>query len=1040
MTTFTWTTSTTGDWAIATNWSPAAVPDANTAVAILPGVTSAGAYTVTIAAGESEIINAITLGDLTGGHFGPTLDVAGTLTFAGAGPSMAFLSGTMQIDIGGVLAGVGSLGTTQGPGVSVINNGTLHGNAGANQALSILTGFTNNGTVLADNGNVGIEGPAGLTNLSGTTLTGGTWIAQGPTAGTFNQIELGFNFDAVIAVDAAKIVLDGAASDFQGYSSGAFQPIEQQLQTIASNGTLQLLSNRGYTTTNALQDNGVLLQQGGTLTTSGLTLGGSGTLNGFGVVSGAIANQGGITASGGALDLTNPVTGTGGFTVASGATLILDGATPATLNNSGTVYDTSGLLNIQSLSGTGSLVVQNGGTLEFAGATGQDVGFSGSNATLRFDNFAGYSGTLVGFAQGDTLVLAGTSATTAFVSGSSLVVMNNSSTVDTIQVAGSYAPGASFSVVNSGGNAVVSNTSGAPLQQDFQFNVLLSDTAGLTTTQENRISNDLSAAALDWAQYITGHNTLRIQLDIVSGGGGAELATGGATTNISNGQTLDGRNLLLPSSLIALNTGNYVPGLTSDVTVTLFAGNLGSLYVNPSPTPKPSGTVPSGEFDLVTVFRHELAHGFGFGGLTTNTGTLGSQETEFDHFIQKNGDGSAQFIGPQTTAEAQALFGSPIVQLTTLTNGEGYAHFANTNSDPNANDLMSGLGLPPATQRDISAMDLRVLQDVGESVTALCFLAGTRIATPTGEVPVERLAAGDEVISTRGMVCRIVWIGKGTALVTPGRRNAATPVVVRKGALADNVPHHDLRVTKGHSLYLDSVLIPVESLINHRSILWDDHARAVSIYHIELETHDVLLANGAPAESYRDDGNRWLFQNANTGWGGKPQEPCAPVLADGAHVDQVWRRLLERAGPRPGLPLTADPDLHLVVDGKRLDAIERSANRYAFRLRARPHTVRIRSRAAIPQELGLRRDPRELGVAVRRLVLMHNRWLRALEAGDGRLVDGFHDFEAGDGMRWTNGDAGVSGDLFAGMTSACTLSLYLGGSTQYADEGDRQVA
>jgi Hint domain len=30
----------------------------------------------------------------------------------------------------------------------------------------------------------------------------------------------------------------------------------------------------------------------------------------------------------------------------------------------------------------------------------------------------------------------------------------------------------------------------------------------------------------------------------------------------------------------------------------------------------------------------------------------------------------------------------------------------------------------------------------------------------------------------------------------------------------------------------------------------------VSIYHLELDTHDVLLANGAPAESYRDDGNR----------------------------------------------------------------------------------------------------------------------------------------------------------------------------------------
>ena len=73
-------------------------------------------------------------------------------------------------------------------------------------------------------------------------------------------------------------------------------------------------------------------------------------------------------------------------------------------------------------------------------------------------------------------------------------------------------------------------------------------------------------------------------------------------------------------------------------------------------------------------------------------------------------------------------------------------------------------------------------------------------------------------------------------------------------------------MTKGHSFHLDGVLIPVEFLVNHRSILWDDRAQEVSIYHIELETHDVLLANGAAAESYRDDGNRWLFQNANTGW------------------------------------------------------------------------------------------------------------------------------------------------------------------------------
>jgi hypothetical protein len=125
-------------------------------------------------------------------------------------------------------------------------------------------------------------------------------------------------------------------------------------------------------------------------------------------------------------------------------------------------------------------------------------------------------------------------------------------------------------------------------------------------------------------------------------------------------------------------------------------------------------------------------------------------------------------------------------------------------------------------------------------------------------------------------------------------------------ALADNVPYYDLRVTKGHSFLLDGVLIPVEFLVNHRSILWDDHAREVTIYHLELATHDVLLANGAPAESYRDDGNRWLFHNANTGWDLAPQEPCAPVLTGGPVVDAVWRRLLGRSGKRPGCPTTEE--------------------------------------------------------------------------------------------------------------------------------------
>ena len=176
-----------------------------------------------------------------------------------------------------------------------------------------------------------------------------------------------------------------------------------------------------------------------------------------------------------------------------------------------------------------------------------------------------------------------------------------------------------------------------------------------------------------------------------------------------------------------------------------------------------------------------------------------------------------------------------------------------------------------------------------------CFLPGTLISTPSGQTKVERLSVGDLVRTASGQVRPIVWIGTGRALATRGRRNAATPVIVRKGALGANVPHADLRVTKGHSFYLDGVLIPVEFLVNHRSILWDDRAQEVSIYHIELETHDVLLANGAPAESYRDDGNRWLFQNANSRMGPAAE---ATVRAGADRWAGGGRGVAAAAGPR----------------------------------------------------------------------------------------------------------------------------------------------
>ena len=341
----------------------------------------------------------------------------------------------------------------------------------------------------------------------------------------------------------------------------------------------------------------------------------------------------------------------------------------------------------------------------------------------------------------------------------------------------------------------------------------------------------------------------------------------------------------------------------------------------------------------------------------------------------------------------------------------------------------------PGTAGPVSTTDLEAMNVLGYDLA--CYLPDTQIATPSGEVSVQNLAVGDRVMTHRGSVASVVWIGRGKALATRGRRCPTTPIIIRKGAISDNVPNRDLRITKGHALYFDNVLIPVEFLVNHRSIAWDDRAQEVTVYHVELATHDVLMANGAPAESYRDDGNRWLFHNHNTGWHLPPKLPCAPVLTGGPIVDAVWKRLLDRSGARPFLPLTDDPDLHLLVDGRRLDGRAFPNGVHAFRVPGRPHDdVRIVSRGGAQDELGLARDPRMLGVALQRIILWWGRHPTVIEADNPLLSQGFHAYEPANRFRWTNGNAVLPVALFERPGCITGFDLKVASTTWYPLLGD----
>ena len=311
-----------------------------------------------------------------------------------------------------------------------------------------------------------------------------------------------------------------------------------------------------------------------------------------------------------------------------------------------------------------------------------------------------------------------------------------------------------------------------------------------------------------------------------------------------------------------------------------------------------------------------------------------------------------------------------------------------------------------------------------------CFCRGTHIATPDGEVPVERLRAGDVVTTLSGVPRRLRWVGFGRTLVTPRYRDHASVVVVRRDALADGVPHRDLYVTHGHSFYFDGVLIPAAHLVNHRSIAWVDDARVVEYYHLELDSHDVILAEGAAAESYRDDDNSQYFHNVADRPAARPLPSCAPVLHDHPTVKRIWRALHERAG-RLDVALTEDPDLHLLADGERLDAERVGRRVWRFRLPRPVSDLRIVSRSAIPAMVGTEPDQRRLGVALRRIVLARRGARQAIGWDDARLTAGFHDPEPLDRHRWTDGEAALPLALLASLRAGATVELHVNGLLPY---------
>jgi hypothetical protein len=344
-------------------------------------------------------------------------------------------------------------------------------------------------------------------------------------------------------------------------------------------------------------------------------------------------------------------------------------------------------------------------------------------------------------------------------------------------------------------------------------------------------------------------------------------------------------------------------------------------------------------------------------------------------------------------------------------------------------------------------------------ISAVCFLAGTRIATERGEIAVEELRQGELVLAvgSGGRILRpIRWIGnRRLDLTTLKRPESLFPIRIRRGAFAENIPQRDLLVSPDHCLFVDGELIPAKLLVNGMTIVQDRAVRVVHYYHVELDSHDVLLADGLPTESYLDTGNRGFFAQTDGPLTLYPEleidaerlrwqdRLCAPLRLRSAEIEPAWQRLAARAETlgyrRPSPVITADPDLRLIAQDREFRPVAVEGDRYVFVLPGGISDVRIASRSGMPVSVNRHADDwRRLGVAVGRIGVRVGDERIDIPVDHPALTEGWHRAErdAAGMRRWTDGDAALPLGLSA-RTGAATVEIQLAGTTAYVLEEER---